>query len=204
MNRWITYIVVGVVLLTIGLGILFVISTNNSKSFTIANTSPTNNDIGFDPSKPIVVSYTQPLKLDQSKDNIKVSPKFAYLVEIANNTITITPNKPLEENVSYIISLNNIQSTSGSTLSSTITFKTGRNNSVRAQFIRTLPRFANNFSIIYLPDTDSFSVTITKLPYDQSKADAMQYFRNQGLNPNTERIDFEALRSIEGKGAPPS
>lgn len=203
MNRWLTYTIVGVVALLIALGIWFAVSTSNSKSFSVTNTSPANNANGFDPSNPIIVSYSQPLKLDQNKDNIKVSPKFAYLVEIANNTITITPNRPLAEDTSYIISLNNIQSASGGSLSSTLVFKTGRNNSPRAQFIRTMPRYANNYSINYNPDTDFFVVTITKLPYDQSKSDAMQYFRNNGLNPNTERINFEVLRSLEGKGAPP-
>lgn len=94
MSRWLTYIIAGVVVLIIALGIWFVISTSNSKSFTLTSSSPANNASGFDPSKPIVASYSQPLKQDQNKDNIKVSPKFAYLVEIANNTITITPNKP--------------------------------------------------------------------------------------------------------------
>jgi hypothetical protein len=204
MNRWLTYTIAGVVALIIALGVWFAISTSNSKSFTLTSTSPTNNANGFDPSKPIIVSYSQPLKLDQNKDNIKVSPKFAYLVEIANNTITITPNKPLAEDTSYIISLNNIQSASGGSLSSTLVFKTGRNNSPRAQFIRTLPRFNSNYTISYNSDTDSFLVTITKLPYEQAKADAMQYFKNQGLNPNTERVIYETLRSLEGKGAPPS
>lgn len=203
MNRWLTYTIAGAVTLIIALGIWFAISSNNSKSFTLTSTSPTNNASGFDPSKPIIVSYSQPLKLDQNKDNIKVSPKFAYLVVIADNTITITPNKPLAEDTSYIISLNNIQSASGGTLSSTLVFKTGRNNSPRAQFIRTLPHYANNYSINYNSDTDSFLVMITRLPYDQAKADAMQFFKNNGLNPNTERVIFETMRSLEGKGAPP-
>lgn len=70
------------------------------------------------------------------------------------------------------------------------------NPTARDKFIKTMPVSRPSFNIDYISSTDGFTVQITKAPVEYSKAEALKYFRDNGLNPEKEDILFYTVAGL--------
>lgn len=193
------------ILLTIAVagGALAVYSFNRSGKFRVVGGSPSNKSTNVPPENTITLVFSQDLDTNQAQTFLQTSPSQLFVMELQKNKLVLTPAKPLQEKSQYLISINNIRSTQGQQTSTSILFTTGVNNSPRAQFIRLLPFSGSDFNIFYNENLDGFTVQISTKSMDQAKAQALQYFRDNNVDPNKQRIDFQQLRYLQGKGAPP-
>jgi hypothetical protein len=164
--------------------------------------SPSNQQKDVSPSDPIVLHYSQPIK-SVPNNQVFSSPNAVFEISVNGSDISLRPLRPLSEKTQYLLTLNNVTSSKNQTITTTITFTTGLDQSKRARFIRTLPHITNNYAIYYDQDNDTFNTQLLTKPLEQAKAQALQYFRDQGVEPNQQKIQFDVIRSLEGSGAPP-
>lgn len=202
MRRWMVIVICVIVVVIVGIGLYTLLSNIQSSSLKLTASSPSNQQKDVSPSDPIVLHYSQPIK-SVPNNQVFSSPNAVFEISVNGSDISLRPLRPLSEKTQYLLTLNNVTSSKNQTITTTITFTTGLDQSKRARFIRTLPHITNNYAIYYDQDNDTFNTQLLTKPLEQAKAQALQYFRDQGVEPNQQKIQFDVIRSLEGSGAPP-
>lgn len=202
MKRW--FILFGLIFVAIiTIVVLYVMFNNQFGNFKSTSTNPGNNSSSVDPEGKITFVFSQNLDSSQSQNFLQTSPNQLFTINIQANKLILTPISPLHDKTQYLISINSIKSVKSEQTSTSLVFTTGINNSPRAQFIRILPYTADDFIVTYNNSLDSFTVQILTNPIDQAKSKALQLFRDHNVDPSSQTIDFQVIRSLQGKGAPP-
>jgi hypothetical protein len=69
---------------------------------------------------------------------------------------------------------------------------------VKAELISQMPIQTQNFAIEYLTTSDSFIITVYECPVSENKEAALQWFRDQGVDPNSLTILYNIYRYLAG------
>lgn len=176
----------------------------NNQQFTFKKSAPGNYDQGVNVDTEISFEFSNTLSRKEGVNTIEASPSTILTKEIRDNTVIFKPNKHLKENTQYTFKLSNISSIDNNTANPIILiFNTGKDNTVQAQFNKTLPYQGDGFYIDFDSTENVYKVTIQKSPYDKYKQNAINFLTDKGINTNTEKIIYEQLRFLQGQGAPP-
>jgi hypothetical protein len=120
----------------------------NNQQFTFKESAPGNYDQGVNVDTEISFEFSNTLSRKEGVNTIEASPSTILTKEIRDNTVIFKPNKHLKENTQYTFKLSNISSIDNNTANPIILiFNTGKDNTVQAQFNRTLPYQGDGFYI---------------------------------------------------------
>ncbi len=207
MKKLLLLIIIFIVISIIGFSLYLLISNNrkaSDQSFKLVSVSPNNYSQDVNVDTEIKFEFSKTLSRKETSNTLEVIPASYLTKDIVDNEIIFKPNTNLKENTQYTIKLSNIESINGEQISPiTLIFTTGKDNSLRAQFIKSLPIQGDGFYIKYDETINTFIVTIQKNPYDKYKQNAIDYLTSKGINTNSEKIKYEQLRYLQGNGAPP-
>ncbi len=179
-------------------------TTQNSNTFSLVKITPNNYSKDVNVSSEIRFEFSKTLSRKDSANTLETSPSVYLTKDIKDNEVVFTPSNSLKENSQYVFKLSNIQSIDGEQIEPiTLIFTTGKDNSTRTLFIKSLPIQGDGYSIKFDDTINSFIVTIQKNPYDKYKQNTIDYLNSKGINTNSEKIKFEQLRYLQGSGAPP-
>ncbi len=200
----ISLVIISIILIVI-ISYIYLLNINNSnQEFVLLKSTPSNYSKDVNVNTEISFEFSQPLSNKETVNIIETIPNTFFVKDINDKVLTLKPNTNLKENTQYTIKISNIESINNEkTNPITYIFTTGKDNSERTRFIKSLPRQGDGFYIEYDNLTNTFVVTIQKNPYDKYKQNAINFLSSNNINTNSEQIEYRELRFLQGQGAPP-
>jgi hypothetical protein len=210
-NVIILIVVVSVLLL---LSILF-LQTNN-RSFNITSTSPNQDETNVAIDGFIEINFSKNIEhleifsindpsVDYSAYDVRIETRPTIVADITleGGTFRIIPRHSLLESQEYALFLSNVTSSEGGVVDQyELTFTTGQDESVRAQFIRSLPLYQENYNVTYSSIRNAFIIQITGGDAEEATSNAYNLLRENGIDVDVEEIIVDTIRTEQGGGSP--
>lgn len=188
------------VLLLIFLVVVFFINRENP--LILESTSPVQYDNKAPQDVEIVFYFNKSLDVNQPENmQVKVAPRIDFKTEIAQNALLLRYSETLIDQTTYNISISNIRASDGTLLELVSNTFTVIDNSVRGEFLRSLPISGDGYTVARLSN-DTIYAQITERPVEEKTAEVYTLLEQNGISTDDFVIKIEALRSLTGAGAP--
>jgi hypothetical protein len=188
-------------------------SSATQEKNSILYSSPQNNDADFPIDGDIYIYLKQ--KIENTKNfSITSNPNFDFKIFLKDGgeTIEIKPTLFLMKNKEYkiILSSKNSKNPPFSNLPFEINFKTGetiesalkQDSSLILKINKKIPVFSTDFDLSYIEEKGAFAVVINSSDCQKVKGEVLNYFRENGINPDEVKIIWYAGSGINTSCVP--
>ena len=194
-QRNLKFFIVGFcLLLVVGITFILLIPKLEPKPVRIVSTQPDNGALDVDVNSPIVITFDQ--NLNESPIHFELNPPMLMDSKQQNNQLTLQPTQGLQSNTHYTLF---ITMKNGQTVGKIEwTTKHLQGDSIETQvdyaknnypLLSVLPFENENFAINYLGPLH-IRIIAKKSPSNQYQQQALDWIKQQGVDPKTHKIDF--------------